>query len=160
MSFTDLKIEEYTDRSVAVYGNTRKYKDDLKKLGGKYNSNLKNGPGWIFPKSSQGEIMKFIKNGEHLTPEQITEKHTHISSTSPTISEYGALLVAINKLSLRMDSMEKAIILLLDDDQKKQLEFLNKKISSNSVNIESNISINDSEEYDEDDKPQKRLMRK
>lgn len=66
MSFTDLKIEEYTGFSVVVYGETRKYKEDLKKLGGKYNGRLANGPGWIFPKTSQREIEKFINGGKRL----------------------------------------------------------------------------------------------
>ena len=66
MSFTDLKIEEYTDRSVVVQGDTRKYKEDLKKLGGKYNGRLKNGPGWIFSKSSEDDLRTFIKEGKRL----------------------------------------------------------------------------------------------
>lgn len=66
MSFTDLTIEEYTARSVVVQGDTRKYKEDLKKLGGKYNGRLKNGPGWIFSKSSEDDLRTFIKKGQRL----------------------------------------------------------------------------------------------
>jgi hypothetical protein len=73
MSFTDLKIEEYTGFSVVVYGETRKYKEDLKKLGGKYNGRLANGSGWIFPKTSQSEIEKFIKGGKRL----VTTEEAH-----------------------------------------------------------------------------------
>ena len=62
MSFTDLTIEDYTDKSIAVQGNTRKYKEDLKKLGGKYNGSLKNGPGWIFPKTLEKELRTIVKN--------------------------------------------------------------------------------------------------
>lgn len=65
MSFNDIKIEEYTDRSIVVNGETRKYKEDLKKLGGKYNGNLKNGPGWVFPKSAENSVKTFIKEGSH-----------------------------------------------------------------------------------------------
>jgi hypothetical protein len=70
MSFNDLKIEDYTDRSVAVMGDTRKYKEDLKKLGGKYNGNLKNGPGWVFPKTSENALKNFIKGGKRLVTEE------------------------------------------------------------------------------------------
>ena len=66
MSFTDLKIEEYTALSVVVQGDTRKYKEDLKKLGGKYNGRLNNGPGWIFSKSSEDDLRTFIKEGKRL----------------------------------------------------------------------------------------------
>ena len=40
-SFKDLKCEEYSEKCVVVTGDTRKYKDDLKILGGKYNSRLR-----------------------------------------------------------------------------------------------------------------------
>jgi hypothetical protein len=74
MSFTDLTIEDYTGKSVVVQGDTRKYKEDLKKLGGKYNGRLKNGPGWIFPKTSESDILLFMKNGKRLvTAEEAKE---------------------------------------------------------------------------------------
>lgn len=66
MSFTDLTIEDYTGKSVVVQGDTRKYKEDLKKLGGKYNGRLKNGPGWIFPKTSESDLLSFIQGGKRL----------------------------------------------------------------------------------------------
>ena len=70
MSFNDIKIEDYTDRSIVVNGETRKYKEDLKKLGGKYNGILKNGPGWIFPKSSESSVKNFIKEGKRIVTEE------------------------------------------------------------------------------------------
>ena len=74
MSFEDLMIEEYTAKSVVVYGDTRKYKEDLKKLGGKYNGRLKNGPGWIFSKSSENDLRSFVKEGKRLvTAEEAKE---------------------------------------------------------------------------------------
>lgn len=74
MGFDDINIKDYSGLSVVVQGETRKYKEDLKKLGGKYNGNLKNGPGWIFPKSSKKDIINFINNGKRLvTPEEEKE---------------------------------------------------------------------------------------
>ena len=45
-----MNIQDYSEKSFVVYGNdTKKYKEDIKKLGGRFNSNLKDlGPGWIF----------------------------------------------------------------------------------------------------------------
>jgi hypothetical protein len=47
-----ITIVTYSDKSIAVFGDTTNYKNDLKKLGGLYNPNLKwNGKkekGWIF----------------------------------------------------------------------------------------------------------------
>jgi hypothetical protein len=67
--FTDITIADYTDKSIVVQGDTRKYKEDLKKLGGKYNGILKNGPGWIFPKSNVEELRSFINGGKRLVSE-------------------------------------------------------------------------------------------
>ena len=51
-----MNIEDYTDKSFVVFGETKNYKDALKELGGKYNSNLKVGPGWIFSKANREKV--------------------------------------------------------------------------------------------------------
>lgn len=63
-TITDLDITNYSDKSIAVYGNTRDHKDSLKALGGKYNSRLRDGPGWIFPKSLENDLRNFMETGE------------------------------------------------------------------------------------------------
>jgi len=44
-------VIEYSEKALAVVGDTKPIKDKLKALGGKFNFRLKCGPGWIFPKS-------------------------------------------------------------------------------------------------------------
>lgn len=63
--FKDISIHDFTDRSVIVRvrRETRQYREDLKKLGGKYISRLKGEPGWIFPKSKLNDIILFMKEG-------------------------------------------------------------------------------------------------
>ena len=56
-----LNVQDYTDKSFVVTGElTRTYKDHLKALGGKFNKNLKVGPGYIFSKSKQEKVMEFV----------------------------------------------------------------------------------------------------
>jgi len=50
----------YTDKSIAVFGETKPFATQLKAFGGKFNPNLKNGPGWIFSKTKEPELMEFI----------------------------------------------------------------------------------------------------
>ena len=52
----DIKVIKYTDKSIAVIGETANYKELLKKIGGRYNSRLKCGPGWIFSTKKSDEI--------------------------------------------------------------------------------------------------------
>jgi len=55
-----VSIIDYSERSVAVVGNTYPIKDQLKNMGGKFNRFLSCGAGWIFPKSKQQELSKFV----------------------------------------------------------------------------------------------------
>jgi hypothetical protein len=68
---SDLNCSEYSEKAIVVRGEaTKTYKEDLKTLGGKYNASLKGGAGWIFSKTSEGKVNKFItsvKNGQ-VTP--------------------------------------------------------------------------------------------
>jgi len=67
----DMFVQEYSAKALVIRGNTKVYKDQLKQLGGKYNSRLRDGdssigtsPGWIFSKSKSGSISKFLETGE------------------------------------------------------------------------------------------------
>jgi hypothetical protein len=42
-----ISIVKYTEKSVAAIGETKAFKDAIKEVGGKWNSKLKCGPGWI-----------------------------------------------------------------------------------------------------------------
>ena len=182
MSFTDLTIEDYTDKSIAVQGNTRKYKEDLKKLGGKYNGSLKNGPGWIFPKTLEKELRTFVKNGKRLVTEEEettgeerstqrskewSESKSSSSSVNiqPTLTEYGSIINLIKSMSKKIDFLENSMNLLLTDEQKKTLNKMNenetkkvKTVKSIKKNVE--IDYDDSDTLSENNVyPPKRLMR-
>ena len=53
-----LNIVEYSDKSVAVIGETKSIKDRLKAMGGVFNGKLRCGPGWIFHKNKTAELVK------------------------------------------------------------------------------------------------------
>ena len=152
MSFTDITIQEYSRNSIVVQGETRKYKEDLKKIGGgKYNGRLTGGPGWIFPNTKKSDIQSFIKKGQRLVSKEEqqageelskqraqewqqsrTSQHTphtqHTQRTSnpitltPTITEYSILLTTINKIYTKVEKMEHALMFLLTTEQKEALE--------------------------------------
>lgn len=56
----DIEILDYSDKAIAVIGNTKPIKEHLKNLGGKFNPFLKCGPGWIFPKTKRAAIKNII----------------------------------------------------------------------------------------------------
>ena len=55
-----LQIVNYSAKALAVIGNTKEVKDTLKKLGGKFNSRLSCGAGWIFSKKRESELRALI----------------------------------------------------------------------------------------------------
>lgn len=60
-------IVDYSEKCVALFGDTKPIKDELKKLGGRFNANLRpfdddtRVPGWVFPKKCKDDLMKLIK---------------------------------------------------------------------------------------------------
>jgi hypothetical protein len=57
------KVIDYSDKAIAVVGDTYDIKDQLKALKGKYNRHLSCGAGWIFPKSQQEALEKLLNSG-------------------------------------------------------------------------------------------------
>ena len=56
----NVRIVDYSEKAVAVYGDTKKFKGDLTQMGGKWNSRLREGPGWIFKASKKQELQKYF----------------------------------------------------------------------------------------------------
>lgn len=62
-----LKVENYTDKSIVVRGVTKddtNIQEELKKLGGKWNANLRGESGWIFSKKREDEVRKYCSEGK------------------------------------------------------------------------------------------------
>lgn len=60
---TEIHIENYTEKSFVVLGDTKPHKDNIKKLGGKWNSRLRdNKMGWIFPMSKKESVEEYIRD--------------------------------------------------------------------------------------------------
>ncbi len=57
----NLEIIDYSEKAIAVIGDTKEVKDSLKKLNGRFNPRLRCGPGWIFPKIMKEDVENFIK---------------------------------------------------------------------------------------------------
>lgn len=55
-----VQIIDYSERAIAVVGETRAIKETLKSLGGRFNGRLSCGAGWIFPKSKEEDVRKTL----------------------------------------------------------------------------------------------------
>lgn len=75
-----INIENYSDKSFVVRGSdTIKFKDTLKEFGGKWNSMLKNGGGWIFSNIHKEKIESFINIINYTREEKKNEEEISIS---------------------------------------------------------------------------------
>lgn len=59
-----LYLDEYSDKAIVVYGDTKPYAEKLKEHGGFFNFKLKVGPGWIFSKNKEAELRKLFNFSE------------------------------------------------------------------------------------------------
>ena len=58
------QIIDYSEKAIAVIGDTRDIKDKLKNLGGRFNPKLSCGAGWIFSKKQRAEVEKLLQGGK------------------------------------------------------------------------------------------------
>ena len=57
---TGVKIIDYSEKACAIIGDTKPIKDDLKKLGARFNPKLSCGAGWIISKKRKADFVHFI----------------------------------------------------------------------------------------------------
>ena len=55
-----IKLIEYSEKCLAVVGDTKPFKEQLKKMGCRYNPKMKCGPAWIFPPRMREEVEEFV----------------------------------------------------------------------------------------------------
>lgn len=61
------EIIDYSEKAIAVIGDTKEIKEELKKLGGRFNPRLSCGAGWIFSKRQENELKNFLSCGKVTT---------------------------------------------------------------------------------------------
>jgi len=59
----EIQIIDYSEKAIAVIGNTKPIKDQLKAIGGKFNFRLSCGAGWIFSKKQLSEVQQLLSGG-------------------------------------------------------------------------------------------------
>ena len=59
----EIQIIDYSEKAIAVIGDTKPIKDKLKEIGGRFNFRLSCGPGWIFSKKQLAEVQQLLSGG-------------------------------------------------------------------------------------------------
>lgn len=95
-----MQAEYYSEKAIAVLGDTKPWAANLKALGGKFNGNLRGRPGWIFQRAKEPELMQFIAQanaGQIQAAPQATYQ-----ATQPTMVPFGATQPAMTPQAAMM----------------------------------------------------------
>jgi len=153
-----LNIVDYSEKAIAVFGDSTQYKVHLLNLNGKFNPSLRQNDqrqaGWIFPKTKKSEVEKLINqinNGTITASEQPTEHKEYKVSKNTTEKEYVSKQDFMNLVS-KVEKLEQEYNNLLKSIGKTPPKQTKKESSSEEEPEED-------EESEEEEKP-KRLLRK
>ena len=163
----NITITDYSERSFVVRGEgTKEHKDALKQMGGKWNSNLRDGGGWIYPMTKKPDLQKWkssgILNSEmkyYSSSSSSTSSSSYSpSSKTPSISNE-SLMKEMKVMSKKIDKLEKLIeslTSLLIEEEGEEYEEVVEYESSGEGGVEES-----KEEVDEDGQaaPKRRLLR-
>ena len=176
---SDINIVHYSEKAIAVYGNTLSLKSHFEGLQGKFNPSLRSPDenvnekvkGWIFPKSKLDQVKTIVEKYKNNTLELKSDKPVeNIKQTTNDFivskEMYLSLISRIEKLEIELNLQNKYIFnhenlkdqtnnLFKDKEIKIQLQ--QKEKSSLKFKLEKEELY---EEEEEDVKPKQRLLSK
>ena len=186
---SSVTVEQYTEKSIVVRGNTIPYKNKLLSLGGKWNKMLRGGEGWIFPLTKKSMVEQALSDPLSMTQvENSTNENNEKSQSSTTeykkrtstyISSPNSSEIVLSKkeylhLISRVEKTEQLILRV--ERLEKLLNISDKPLDTNinqtnlkNLPLLSNINENDladyepennSEEDEEDKRKVQPLLRK
>uniref|UniRef100_A0A6C0ELS3 Uncharacterized protein n=1 Tax=viral metagenome TaxID=1070528 RepID=A0A6C0ELS3_9ZZZZ len=140
---TDLTVEDYSEKCIVVRGNTQSHSVQLKALGGKFAPYLRNGgPGWIFPKRGEDDVLAYVSSGVSPNPEdkgdvidQIEELFARMTTKERLRFISRVTLLAINKnepepkprgkfkpksFAKKKNKNDDEVVIVSDDDEDEQ----------------------------------------
>ncbi len=84
-----LSVQDYGEKAIVVFGDTRVIKDELKELGGKYNPKLgeEQKPGWVFSKTKKEVVNEFIKQAQQDINSGKIKKDSYDSKPRATVTD-------------------------------------------------------------------------
>ena len=127
-----IDVEKYFSNAVVVRMNSKYLANEFKKIGGTWNSKLKGGPGWIFPKRLRRKIedliisntvknKKKISSNEEESPLQVRpEKDSKLPNISSLCINKGSDSILPEISSFWLDNLEKKLNEIETMDDKAQ----------------------------------------
>jgi len=153
-----VELIEYSERSVAVFGQTQPYKSHFMDIGGKFNPALtKQGqkqPGWIFSKKQQAVVADLVNK---ICKGQVSPS---LAQSSPSVSTMSSVTAAY------VDRRDFMALLSRVEYLEQSIGLIEKHLLGTSHSVKSPfeagpVAIDIEEERDEEDsQPRTRLLKK
>jgi hypothetical protein len=99
-----VEIVQYSDKAIAVFGDTKPYVNELKELGGKFNPSLthenEKKPGWIYPKKVSDKLQELVTkiNAGVVKPSESVKSYATEKINSVDIKVFMALVSRVERL--------------------------------------------------------------
>lgn len=162
-SSTTIELLDYSEKAIAVFGDTKAYKDAFIDIRGKFNPSLKYGDderqaGWIFPKTQRSKVEEVISGiasgkirpgtGESSSAKKYERKETSSSSDSGPVIDKRTFMALVT----RVESLEQELRLLRAKVYGSTDEVVHRASTATATStITSNISFEDPESGSSDD---------
>ena len=149
-------LQTYTDKSFVLRGNTRPVKDEIMKLGGRWNTSLTGGAAWIFPSHSLDQVKAFVdrhnsnnsnnsNNNSDNNSDNNESGNVRKRSYTTTNSGVNSDVVLSRKEYLQLLSRIERI------EQELKLKSLGEHVTKLVSNIQTNVAIENDNDEDADD---------
>lgn len=129
-----MEVVEYSEKSVAVFGDTKTYKEELKKLGGKFNNRLTRNEnveaGWIFSKKAEKDVRKFVS--EHKLSSSVTTSRSETAKEAEKKEKttYDKIVEMLPKLSeIEKQNLSRLLRPVFDSEKPKKVPLINQSES-------------------------------
>jgi len=125
----NLLIQEYSDKTFVVRGDTKPFKDILKNMGGKWNSRLSEKDSddkfgaWLFFNSKRSEVDEWFSKGCTNDTSSVTSATSNKISYSPKSNDLERIEAKLDKILAILGKTNSELVEdLIDDDDFKTVK--------------------------------------
>ena len=113
-----VEIKEYSEKAIAVFGDTKPFSNELKDIGGKFNPSLTytendKRPGWIYSKKMADKVRELIEkiNAGVVKPTDKSTSSSSYDNTKPTIDIkiFMALVSRVERLEQELKLLHNSL---------------------------------------------------
>jgi hypothetical protein len=140
-----VNLINYSEKAIAIFGNTKDYKEAILAIGGKFNPSLKyeedRSPGWIFSKTNRAKVEKLVNDINNGKCKPVASKEAEnvpaVSKKSSSVPLNFVDKKAFLALTSRLEQLEQELSQI-----KKHLNLPNKEVNT-FLKFEDNIQDED-----------------